>query len=86
MRSTVGRPRQATDEQIKSILTWHAEYLVWLAKRPAIPTQQALAKHLRLHPTTVNRIIRNQGQFKQGSPEDRTAEQERRRVRMRLID
>ncbi|MEJ1961058.1 MAG: hypothetical protein WDO56_05715 [Gammaproteobacteria bacterium] len=86
MRSTVGRPRQATDEQVKSILTWHAEYLAWLAKRPVIPTQRALARHLNLHPTAVNRIIRHRGQYKQSSPEARTAEQERRRARMRLID
>lgn len=86
MRSTVGRPRQATDAQIKEILTWHAAYLAWLAKRPEIPTQRALARHLKLHPTAVNRIIRQQGQYKQSSPEDRKTEQERRRARMREID
>jgi hypothetical protein len=85
MGSTVGRPRQATDAQIKFIQKWHAEHLAWLAKRPAIPTQQALAKHLGLHPTAVNRIIHNKSPFKQGTPEDRAVEQERRRARMRQI-
>jgi hypothetical protein len=85
MRSTVGRPRQATDEQIQSVLSWHAEYVAWLAKRPAIPTQRALARHLNLHPTAVNRIIRQNGQYKQSSPEDRATEQARRRARMREI-
>ena len=81
----MGRPRQATDDQIKSILTWHAEYLAWLGKRPAIPTQAALAKHLKLHPTAVNRIIHHKGEFKQISPENRAAEKERRSARLREI-
>jgi hypothetical protein len=81
----MGRPRQATDEQIKFILTWRAEYLAWLEKRPAIPTQVALAKHLNLHPITVNRIIHGQVDFKQVSPEKRLAEQAKRRARLREI-
>jgi hypothetical protein len=86
MKSTVGRPRRATDEQIQSVLKWHAEYVAWIAKRPAIPTQRDLARHLKLSTTAVNRIIRQRGQYKQTSPEDRAAEQERRRARMRRID
>jgi hypothetical protein len=85
MKSTVGRPRRATDEQIKFILKWHAEYTAWLAKRPEIPTQTVLARSLGLSIPTVNRIIRQRGQYKQTSPDDRAADRERRRARMRQI-
>jgi DNA-binding MarR family transcriptional regulator len=85
MKSTAGRPRRATDAQIKVILKWHADYAAWLAKRPEIPTQTDLARHLGLSIPTVNRIIRKHGQYKQISPEDRAAEQARRRTRMRQI-
>ena len=82
MKSTVGRPRRATDEQVKLILKWNAEYLLWLSKRPSIPTQTALARHLGLPRTTVVRIILEAGQYKQGSPEHRAAERARRRTRL----
>lgn len=86
MKSTVGRPRRATDEQIKFILNWYVEYTAWLATRPKIPTQTALAKRLGLSITTVNEIIHRSGRYKQTSPEDREAEKTRRRLRMRRID
>jgi DNA invertase Pin-like site-specific DNA recombinase len=86
MKSTTGRPRRATDEQIKFILERHAEYVAWLQKRPKIGSQIDLARHSGLSVTTVNRIIRESGQYKQTSPEERDAEKARRRQRMRRID
>lgn len=86
MKSTTGRPRRATDKQIKFILERHAEYIAWLAMRPQIGSQLDLARHLGLSKTTVNRIIRESGQYKQPSPEEREAEKARRRQRMRRIE
>jgi len=85
MKSTNGRPRRATDAQIEAVLAWHANYLAWLAQRPEIPTKEALAKHLNLHPSLVHRIILRKGEFKQVSPEDRVAEEARRRARLREL-
>ena len=33
MKSTMGRPRQVTDEQITKILAWHDAIEAWKAKR-----------------------------------------------------
>lgn len=86
MKSTIGRPRRVTDEQIRFILNWHAQYLSWLAQRPAIPTQDALARHLGLSPTVVNRIIYGRRRHKQPTPQDRGAELVRRRLRMSDVE
>lgn len=81
MRSTTGRPRQTTDEQVRIILDWYAEYLAWIDKRPAIPSLRALASHLGMSRGAVWDVIRRRGMFKQASPEDRDAAlRERRRV------
>ncbi|HVZ32961.1 MAG TPA: hypothetical protein VG963_11070 [Polyangiaceae bacterium] len=85
MKSTAGRPRRTTDAQIRLILKWHAEYLAWMAKRPAIPTQRALARHLGISTTAVNWVI-HKHQYKQPSPEELATEQKRRRARLREID
>ena len=85
MKSTVGRPRRATDEQVRLILKWHTEYLAWQAMRPAVPSHTALARALGLPRTTVVRIIAEAGQYKQGSPEHHAAERTRRRLRLKRI-
>ena len=86
MKSTIGRPRRVTDEHIQLILKWRAEYLEWLAQRPAIPSQQALARHLGISAMAVNRIIRGHEGYKQAAPRERRAELARRRERLREVD
>jgi len=85
MKSTAGRPRRTTDAQVEFILKWHAEYMAWMAKRPQIPTQRALARYLGISPTVVSWVI-HQHQYKQASPEERTSAQKRRRTGLRQID
>ena len=71
--STVGRPRLLTDAQITAILEWHRN-------------RKSLKQVAREHNVTVNtiqRVIRNQGHYKQCSPELRAATL---RERMRLLE
>lgn len=81
MRSTTGRPRRTTDEQVQTILEWHAKYRAWIESRPAIPSLRSLARQLGMSRGAVCNVIRIHGQFKQASPEGREAElMERSRV------
>jgi DNA invertase Pin-like site-specific DNA recombinase len=86
MKSTMGRPRRATDAQVEFILKWAADYMAWLAKRPKIGSRQELAKHLGLSRTTVQRIIAESGHYKQITPEQHAAHRAIRRKRMRQIE
>ena len=82
MKSTMGRPRQVTDEQIAKILAWHDDIEAWKAKRQSIPTQRELAQALQLSPGTITYVVRNRGILKQPSPEERDVERERRQRRL----
>lgn len=82
MKSTMGRPRRTTDEQVETILKWHAEYRAWRAGRPAISTIRELARYLGLSRGAVTDVIRRAGAYKQASPENRVSVQ---RVRDRIM-
>ena len=82
MKSTIGRPRALTDEQVAIILAWHERYVAWKALRAALKTQRQLARELGVSPSTIAHVIECHGQFKQASPEQRTREQPRRRRRL----
>src|SRR6185312_5840532 len=40
MKSTLGRPRSVTDEQVTAILQWHAQILAWRAQRSTLKTKR----------------------------------------------
>jgi hypothetical protein len=85
MKSTVGRPRLVTDEQIARILAWHDDFLEWMAQRESLLTVRELARELGLSSGTIYDVIRTRGEFKQASPENRRAECERRHRYLRQI-
>jgi hypothetical protein len=84
MKSTVGRPRTLTDEDIARIFAWHEAVLAWKAQRASLPTARELAKELNVSTGAIVAVIRR-GQPKQASPEHRELERERRRERMKQI-
>jgi hypothetical protein len=65
-RSTIGRPRALTDEQVRLVLQWHGAVLAWKAQRPLTPHQ--LARHLGVSPSAVYNVIRRGGEYKQRCP------------------
>ena len=65
-RSTIGRPRALTDEQVRVVLEWHGAMLAWKAKRPLTPRQ--LAGDLGVSPSAVYNVIRRGGEYKRGCP------------------
>jgi len=77
MKSTIGRPRRLTDAQVALILAWHEQILALKALRATIKTQRQLAHELGVAPSTLAHVIACRGEFKQGSPEDRTPERAR---------
>lgn len=79
MRSTVGRPRALTDEQVSQILEWHKAVV---ERRKALKTVRQFAKELGVAPATVYNVIRRQGEFKAPSPDRREAELRGRRERI----
>jgi hypothetical protein len=81
MKSTVGRPRILTDQQVAAILEWHDALLVWKAQRKGLKTQRQLAKELGVTTGAIRRVICQRGEFKQPSPEHRSAELSARRAR-----
>ena len=71
MKSTIGRPRRLTDEQVAVILTWHEQILALQALRASIKTQREVARELGVAPSTVAHVVACRGQFKQASPSER---------------
>jgi DNA-binding transcriptional regulator YhcF (GntR family) len=69
VKSTVGRPRRVTDEQVRIILAWYAELAELKARRKAVKTIRQLARELQLSTATISDVIRTHGVFKQPSPE-----------------
>lgn len=84
VRSTVGRPRRTTNEAVKIILEWHAQYCAWRAQRP-VPSIRQLARELGMSTGTVSDVIRRRGRFSQASPEERAAVQRKHSRRLRAI-
>ncbi len=78
MKSTIGRPRVLTDEQVARIIKWHDAILKWKARRSKLITLRQLAKELGVTHGAVTSVIRQRGQHKQPSPEHRKAEIENR--------
>lgn len=70
MRSTIGRPRALTQEQVELILAWHDAVRALNAQRKTLKTLRQLAKDLGVPPATVYNVIRRRGEFKQ-PPRDR---------------
>jgi ribosome-binding protein aMBF1 (putative translation factor) len=86
LRSTVGRPRTLTDQQIRAILEEYANYVVWRALRRSVMSQRDLARAMGVSPATISYAVRLQGKYKQPSPEGRQANtNHRRRAIGRLI-
>ncbi len=69
MKSTIGRPRLLTDHQIKFILESHTRYLAWKALRRTLKTQRDLAIQLGVSQSTISRVVRLAGGYKQISPD-----------------
>lgn len=79
LRSTIGRPRVLTYRQVRRVLAAYARYCAWKALRRTVKSQRQLAQEFRVSLTTIQRVIRSQGRFKQAPPEQRTTELRRRR-------
>ena len=45
-KSTIGRPRILTDEQVVAIMAWHDARSVWRAQRAAVKTLRQFAKEM----------------------------------------
>ena len=71
-KSTAGRPRNTTDAQVAAILEWHRTH----------KTKKQLARELDLSISTVNYVIRINGEYKQCDPEQRAAQQALRAKRI----
>jgi hypothetical protein len=68
MKSTIGRPRRLTGEQVARILAWHQQILALKALRASPITQRELATDLG--DSTGNGCTRYcvRGQFRKPSP------------------
>jgi hypothetical protein len=84
MKSTIGRPRRLTDQQVAAILAWHEQIRAWRVLRRALKTQRQLARELGVSRATISQVIARRGEFKQPSPEERSGEIKRRARRLRL--
>jgi hypothetical protein len=86
LRSTVGRPRTLTDQQIRMILEEYAKYIAWRARRRCVMSQRDLARAMGVSPATVSYAVRLRGKYKQPSPDRRQANTHyRRRALRRLV-
>jgi len=84
MKSTIGRPRTLTDRQVQIVLACHARYLAWQVQRKTLKSQRQLAQEFGVSQGTISRAVRFNGQYKQPSPEERSAQVgPRRRARHR---
>jgi hypothetical protein len=68
MKSTIGRPRRLTDEQVACILAWHEQILALKSLRASVKTQRQLAAELGVAPATIARVIACSGQYKKPPP------------------
>ena len=74
MRSTIGRPRALTQEQVNLILAWHDDVRALSVQRKKLKTLRQLAKDLGVPPATVYNVIRRRGEFKKPPRDRREAE------------
>lgn len=66
-KSTVGRPRRLTDQQVARVLTEYARYLAWRALRVTVKSQRQLASELGVSQATIALAIRLRGHYKRCS-------------------
>jgi hypothetical protein len=85
LRSTVGRPRTLTDQQIGTILEEYANYLTWRALRRSVMSQRDLARAMGVSPATICYAVRLQGKYKQASPDRRQINTKRRHRALRRL-
>jgi hypothetical protein len=85
LRSTVGRPRTLTDQQIGTILEEYANYLAWRALRQTVMSQRDLARAMGVTPATISYAVRLQGKYKQPSPDRRQVNTMRRQRALRRL-
>jgi hypothetical protein len=85
LRSTVGRPRTLTDQQIRTIMEEYANYLAWRALRRSVMSQRDLAHAMSVSPATISYAVRLQGKYKQPSPDRREANTKRRQRALRRL-
>ena len=78
-KSTIGRPRILTDEQVVAIMAWHDARSVWRAQRAAVKTLRQFAKEMGVTHGTITYVIRRRGELKQASPDKRDKEAQVRR-------
>jgi hypothetical protein len=55
------------------ILAEHARFVAWRSLRHAVKSQRQMAREFGVSQATISLAIRSQGQYKQVSPERRTA-------------
>ena len=70
-KSTVGRPRRLTDEQVTWLLAEYGRYRAWRSLRATVKSQRQLAQELGVSQATISLAIRSEGRYKQGSPKSR---------------
>jgi transposase len=84
MKSSVGRPRRLTDEQVAKILAWHEEICAWKAKGAHLKSLRQFARDLGVSPSTVLQVIHSRGSYKKSSPDLRKPEAHEHWRRVRL--
>jgi hypothetical protein len=78
-RSTIGRPRRLTDQQVAWVLKEYARFVAWRLLRSTVRSQRQLARDLGVSQATVSLAVRLGGRYKQCSPEVRVARRNPRR-------
>ena len=69
MKSTIGRPRVLTDEEVRVVLAWHQEVMAWRRSGASLKTRAELASELGVSASTITRVIARHGEYKQESPD-----------------
>ena len=69
MKSTIGRPRVLTDEEVAVVLAWHQEVMAWRRSGALIKTRAELASELGVSASTITRVIARHGEYKRESPD-----------------
>jgi hypothetical protein len=72
MKSTIGRPRALTDEEVKVVLAWHQEVMAWRRSGALLKTRAELASELGVSGSTITRAIARHGEYKQESPDGKS--------------
>jgi hypothetical protein len=78
MKSTLGRPRALSDEDVAVVLCWFVQVEAWKAVYRQLKTRRDLAEQLGVSLSTIDHVIANLGTFKQPSPEQRVSTLEAR--------